>query len=236
MPRFESTKLCRVLLVVGLSFPGILFGCGHDDTSSSTKKRAVKPLAEDVPNEPPPQAEPDIEESEAPQTDSATSESEPPAEGNSPLELSVSNVVLSVPNAWRKVKPDNNIVEAEFALPHAAGDEFDGRLTLMAANGNIEAIIGRRTSEFISEQGVEPVRKKLTVGDREATQIDVSGVWYGPDFKPIKPPRNNYRMLFVIVPFGSDSAFYAKLTGPAATIAQYEAAFDEFLKSAKFAH
>ena len=58
-----------------------------------------------------------------------------PAESAESSLLELEGIRFVVPGAWNKVKPQNNIVEAEFELPHLPGDEFDGRLTLMSSGG-----------------------------------------------------------------------------------------------------
>ncbi|HEY2252721.1 MAG TPA: hypothetical protein VGH74_16720, partial [Planctomycetaceae bacterium] len=78
-----------------------------------------------------------------------------------------------------------------------------------------------------------PSEEKLEISGIEATLLDLQGEWKGPTFRPIEP-RADYRMLLVIVPFSERSAFYAKLTGPRATVAAHEDEFREILKSAKF--
>src|SRR5262249_27013431 len=45
------------------------------------------------------------------------------------IELPESRIRFEVPADWKKVQPQNNIIEAEFELPRLEGDEYDGRLT-----------------------------------------------------------------------------------------------------------
>jgi hypothetical protein len=185
------------------------------------KATAGKPAADDAPDEPPPQTEPPLE-----------AESEMPGEtGSHELNLEESGMTFVVPGQWKQVKPETRIIEAEFELPRAEGDEYDGRLTLMSSLGDREEMIGRRTSEFKSEE--PPARESLMIGGIEATIVDLRGEWRGPEFKDTKLSREGYRMLYVIIPFSQNSSFFAKLTGPRATIAAHETAFREFLKSAK---
>lgn len=205
---------------------------GAVEKAATTQK---KNASEDI-GDPPPQEEPPLEESptEEKGTETPTAGREPATKVAEPqeLELKDSRITFQVPGEWKRVKPDTNIIEAEFELASAEGDEHPGRLTLMSSGGSSEETLARRTAEFKFEPGEGPSKEVLEVGGIESTLVDFRGEWKGPSFRPIEP-REGYRMLLVIVPFTERSAFYAKLTGPRATIAAHEADFREFLKSAK---
>jgi hypothetical protein len=147
-------------------------------------------------------------------------------------ELELEGIRFVVPGGWKRVKPQTNIVEAEYELSHAPEDEHDGRLTLMSSGGDPQDVIANRTTEFIREPGSGPRIEPLPIGRIEATWVDLQGEWKGPTFRPIDP-RPDYRMLLVIIPFTERSAFYAKLTGPRATVEMHEAAFRAFVQSAQ---
>lgn len=204
---------------------------GAVEKAASQKKVAVEDIGE-----PPPQDEPPLDESPAEEKTAVMPDdnTEPVAKAAEPqeLELKDSGITFQIPGQWKRVKPDTNIIEAEFELASAEGDEFPGRLTLMSSGGSTEETLARRTSEFKFEPGEGPSKETVQVGGIESTLVDFRGEWKGPSFRPIEP-RAGYRMLLVIVPFTERSAFYAKLTGPRATIAAHEADFREFLKSAK---
>jgi hypothetical protein len=196
-------------------------GCGGEPPQPP-KAKVGKPAVDDAPDEPPPQTEPSLDD-----------ESKIPVEtGTHELKLEESGITFVVPGQWKQVKPETRIIEAEFELPRAEGDEYDGRLTLMSSLGDRDEMIGKRTSEFKSESGEPPARETMMIGGIEATIVDLRGEWRGPEFKDTKLSREGYRMLYVVVPVSPNSSFYAKLTGPRATIAAHEAAFREFLKSA----
>ncbi|MFN0056450.1 MAG: hypothetical protein ACKV0T_30250 [Planctomycetales bacterium] len=149
-----------------------------------------------------------------------------------PVEIKLDGIVVVVPGTWKRVKPQTNIIDAEFELPRAEGDEFDGRLTLMAAGGDPQEVIGNRTAEFRLEEGQPPKIETLIVGEVTVQWVDLRGEWRGPTFRPVEP-RPDYRMLLAIIPFTPRSAFYAKLTGPSATVAAHEADFRRFVESTK---
>jgi len=149
------------------------------------------------------------------------------------LVLPESRVRFEAPSDWKKVQPSNNIVEAEFELPRADGDEFDGRLTLMSSGGLVSETIATRTSEFKFDEGAGPVEENMEISGIASKLVDLQGEWKGPAFRRIEP-RADYRMLLAIVPLSERTAFYAKFTGPRATVAAHEDEFRDFLKSAKF--
>ena len=134
------------------------------------------------------------------------------------------------PESWKRVRPRVRIIEAEFELPRAEGDEYDARLTLMASGGDPQETISNRASEFRQDAGA-PFISKMRVADVEATWVDIRGEWKGPPFERIDP-RPEYRMLLVIIPHTSAASYYLKLTGPAATVAEHEAIFRAFVESA----
>jgi hypothetical protein len=152
--------------------------------------------------------------------------------GDTPFDLRLEGIQFRVPGHWRQVKPQTNIVEAEFELPHAEGDEHDGRLTLMFSGGNPDEVISNRTAEFVHDPDHSPRIESVMIGDTEARWVDLQGEWKGPSFRPIEP-RPEYRMLLVIIPFTAHSSFYVKLTGPQNTIAAHEESFREFVESAR---
>ena len=220
-------------------FSGVaLAACSHapGPVEQIAKSRSAESAA---PESAPPQSEPPMDnnsevsvarESE-PASDAPTSENADDA-GTRELVLDQSGITFLVPASWDRVKPQTNIIEAEFELPRVEGDEYDGRLTLMSSGGDPQEVIATRTAEFRQQSGEPPSTEKLSVGNIEASLVDLRGEWKGTSFRPV-PPRADYRMLLVIVPFGERSAFYAKLTGPRSTVAAHEAEFREFLRSAK---
>lgn len=216
MSKFKSLFACLLC--------AWMLGC--EDKPGSVQQAALNNPKEADPSnaeDPPPQSEPPIEEMVL-QEETASVAQE--------LTLEQSGLTLVIPAGWKKVKPENNIVEAEFELPRADGDEYDGRLTLMSSGGLVAETIAIRTSEFKFNEGGGPAEEKLEISGIESTLLDLQGEWKGPSFRPIEP-RADYRMLLLIVPFSERAAFYAKLTGPRATVAAHEDEFREFLKTAK---
>lgn len=226
-------KIAFVSLICAL-----LVGCGGP---GPIEKVASGPGRSGVEEQVPPQHEPPLEDSQ-PEPESKPELRERPAEEpvqaeNEPaaaqtLELPESRVRFDVPPDWKRVPPQNNIVEAEFELPRVDGDEYDGRLTLMASGGDPQETIANRRGEFNLEPGESPQQDELEVAGVKATLVDLRGEWKGMSFRPI-PPRAGYRMLLVIVPLPKQAPLYIKLTAPRSTLAAREAEFLAFLRSAR---
>jgi hypothetical protein len=219
------------LLALGL-LCGWILGCSNSagPVEQAANATGARPVEE--PGMAPQQEEPALDDEPEGAAHEGSSAGEnagvvPPSE-----ELQLDGIAFVVPGNWNRVKPQTNIIEAEFELPRAAGDEYDGRLTLMSSGGDPQEVIATRTAEFKMEPGEAVATESLRVGDVEASLVDLRGEWKGTSFRPM-PPRPDYRMLLFVLPFSERSAFYAKLTGPRTTIASHEEAFRAFLRSAK---
>jgi hypothetical protein len=222
----------------------MLFACGPgcSQEPGPIEKAANAPIASsptDAPADPPPQTEPELDDQPegaagavAGSGSDLAPDSEEPA-GPQEVELKDSGINFIAPGTWKRIQPPNNIIEAEFVLPRADVDEFDGRLTLMSSGGSPQETIATRTAEFTMQPGEAAAVEKLPVGGFEAQLVDLRGEWKGPVFQPITPPRDDYRMLLFVIPWSERSGFYAKLTGPRTTIAAHEDEFRKFLHSVK---
>lgn len=231
-PLTRNRLVSRLNVVLVILLCAWLSGCDSNDGSVKTAATGTDAPAAESPL--PPQQEPPLEGAEDMVADDATSTEKDAGsrEGEGPQELKLDGITFAVPGNWKRVKPETNIVEAEFELARAEGDEYDGRLTLMSSGGLPEDTISMRSGEFKFDPGEPAARDKIKLGAIEATVVDLRGEWKGSSFRPI-PPRSDYRMLLVIIPFTERSAFYAKLTGPRATIAAHEDEFRDFLRTAQ---
>jgi len=153
--------------------------------------------------------------------------------------LGEGNLSLSAPAGWTKKEPASRIVEAEFAIPPAKGDETPGRLTAMGAGGSVEQNVDRWIDQFVGPGGsaVKPRRDKTTVSGAEVHVVDLSGTYKdtpGGPFAGGKPiMRDNYRMLGAIIQTKDKGNYFLKLYGPKATIDENEKGFQEMVKSLK---
>lgn len=130
---------------------------------------------------------------------------------------------------------------AEFVVPRVQGDSEDGELIVYffgGSGGSVDANIERWIGQFQPAAGkapAKPARVVTSVGPLKVTSVDVSGT-YIAEMRPGAPERfnkPNFRMRAAVVetPKGP---YFVKFTGPARTVAQASAAFDQFIKSLRF--
>src|SRR5262245_1595304 len=151
------------------------------------------------------------------------------------------NLSLTAPAGWKKTEPPSSrIVEAEFAVPAAKGDETPGRLTAMGAGGSVESNVERWVGQFVGPGGASPKPRgdKTTVSGAEIEFVDLAGnykdsVGGGPFAGGKTVMRDNYRMLGAIIQTKDKGNYFLKLYGPKATIDENEKGFQEMVKSLK---
>ena len=152
---------------------------------------------------------------------------------------------MTAPEGWQRKQPKTNIVEHEFEVPAADGDDRPGRLTVMGAGGSIEDNIERWYGQFRQPDGGDTAdqakMEQKTVAGQEVTRVDVSGTYLdkpgGPFAGGKTIERENYRMLAAIVETTQKGKktgnYFIKLVGPRKTIEENEEAFDAMIDSLK---
>jgi hypothetical protein len=141
---------------------------------------------------------------------------------------------LRVPDAWQKRKPQNNIIEYEFAAPKVDDDEADGRITLMGAGGSIEANLDRWTGQFELPDGgaAKPKITQKKLAGCDVHLLDIAGTFKDkPPFSGTEVKRPGYRMMAAIVASKDQGNYFIKLYGPQRTIAENEKAFNTMIES-----
>lgn len=130
---------------------------------------------------------------------------------------------------WLSVRPRSVVIEAEFALAKAEGDERDGRLTVVKAGGTIAANIERWRYQF--EQLKEKPVEEIDVSGTKVTLVDLSGTYkeYGGIGKSVIK-RTGYRMLGAIIS-KPDGLWFVKGYGPEKTMPRHVDAFRAWVKS-----
>lgn len=148
-------------------------------------------------------------------------------------------LTLSVPGDWPRKEPKSKIVEHEFAIPAAEGDDIDGRMIMMGAGGTVEANLDRWVGQFVQADGSDTkqqakIRQKEVAGQKIHT-IDVAGIYKDRPRGPLGPSvdKPNYRMLGAIIVTQDSGSYFVKLYGPAATVAANETAFHVMLDGLK---
>ncbi len=156
-----------------------------------------------------------------------------------PFTIGEGRLELTAPATWAKKDPASRIVEVEFAVPPAQGDETAGRLTAMGAGGTVESNIDRWVGQFAGEGGAaaKAKRDKATVSGAEIEIVDLSGTYKdspaGPFAGGKTVMRENYRMLGAIIQTKDRGNYFLKLYGPKATIDANATGFQDMVKSLK---
>lgn len=202
---------------VGMLLSALVCGCGETYRPEPQSESGANDSAQ-------------VENDAAPSEADADEKPSPAAETPSAREVTVGDIQLTAPEGWRREQPRSDFVAAEFSLPKAEGDERDGRLTISMAGGSIEANIDRWRGQFGGQPEIDSQRE-LDVGGTTVTVVDLGGT-YRDQAGPFAPAveRPNHRMLAAIIP-GDDVMYFIKAYGPQPTMAQYEASFEQFVKT-----
>ena len=150
---------------------------------------------------------------------------------------------FKAPDAWTTEKPTSNMRVAQYKLPKADGDREDASLVLYyfgASQGggtqaNIDRWIGQMEQPDGSASKDKAKTDNLTVNGLKVSTVDVTGT-YTAEMSPGSGDRHNnanYRLRAAVIetPKGN---YFAKLVGPANTIAQWDQAYNDYLKSFEF--
>ena len=155
------------------------------------------------------------------------------------VSLAEGKLRLTAPETWQRKKPQNNVIQYEFAVAPVGDDENAGRVTISGAGGTIDANIDRWIGQFIQPDGsntkkVAKVDRKRIAG-QEVHFIDISGTFKdqpgGPFSGGAVVERKGYRMLAAIVVTKDLGNYFIKFYGPERTVADNKAAFDKMIDS-----
>jgi len=148
------------------------------------------------------------------------------------------------PADWVEEKPSSNLRKYQFKIPRAKDDKTDAELMIFffgaGQGGSAAENVKRWKGFFIPPQGknIDDVAKvtQMKVGGAAVTYLDVQGTYKFKE-RPFDPSskeelRPDSRMLGVV--FESQGGpYFIRLVGPAKTVAQHKAAFDDWLKAFK---
>ena len=146
------------------------------------------------------------------------------------------------PAGWVSKPPASSMRIAEFTLPKTGADAEDAALTVYFFGGqggtiqaNLDRWIGQMTqTDGRASKDVAKTTTLKTTSGLAVTLLDVSGT-YVAEVQPGSTERFNkpgFRLRAAVIetPGGP---YFVKLTGPAGTVAKWDAAFMAFLKSAR---
>ena len=137
------------------------------------------------------------------------------------------------PKGWVAQQPSSSMRVAQYGLPGPAGEATLGIFFFgPGQGGSVEANIERWDGQFSEKDGQPAQGRRWTrqVGDIEITGLDISGTFSGGMGMGSAESQGDYRMLGAIAVHRSGTVFF-KMTGPAQTVEQWAASFDEFLDS-----
>lgn len=150
---------------------------------------------------------------------------------------------FKAPDGWVTEKASSSMRVAQYKLPKSEGDKDDGSLVLYyfgsaqggSAQANIDRWIGQMQQPDGSSSKDKAKTEKLTINGLKVTAVDVTGT-YTAEMAPGSGTfhnDDNYRLRAAVVetPKGN---YFVKLAGPAKTIAKWEQAFNDYLKSFEF--
>ena len=135
------------------------------------------------------------------------------------------------PKGWVAQQPSSSMRVAQYGLPGPAGEATLGIFFFgPGQGGSVEANIERWHGQFTEGDGQPAQGRRWTrqVGDIEITGLDISGTFSAGMGMGDSEPQADSRMLGAIAVHRSGTVFF-KMTGPAQTIEQWVASFDEFL-------
>jgi hypothetical protein len=147
-------------------------------------------------------------------------------------EVAVGTYCLTAPDPWVRKQLNSPFLLAEFALPKAAGDADDGRLTVSTAGGTVENNLARWKGQFGGTPESES-QETIEVGGVKITWVDYTGTFADQrGMAAAAEPKPGYRMLGAIIPL-DDRLYFVKGYGPQQTVAAHADQIRSFVQSLK---
>lgn len=135
---------------------------------------------------------------------------------------------------WVEQPPSTGMRKVQYVLPGAAGEAGLIVYYFGPSAGSLEANLERWAGQFEQPDGAPSAERmrlsERAVGDLALTVVDLAGT-YVAETSPGSGEfldHPGWRMLVAVIE-APEGPYYAKLTGPAATLAAWEATFDDFL-------
>jgi hypothetical protein len=150
---------------------------------------------------------------------------------------------FKAPDAWTTEKTTSTMRVAQYKLPKADGDPEDASLVLYyfgaGQGGNVQANIDRWINQMQQADGSASKDKAktedLTINGLKVSTVDVTGTYTAEMAPGSGDHRNdtNYRLRAAVIetPKGN---YFAKLVGPSNTVAKWDQAYNDYLKSFEF--
>lgn len=181
---------------------------------------------------------------EAPETSAAPAPSTAPAAPAAPTTPAAPAVPTAVEERegltfsaqaeWIVEAPANEMRKAQYRLPHEAGEATLVVFHFGAQGGTLEANLARWAGQFEQPDGGDSM-ERMTRSERaldglEVLVVDLSGTYVAETFPGSgeRVRQEGWRMLAAVIET-PQGPYYAKLVGPADTVAAHAERFDAFL-------
>ena len=166
-----------------------------------------------------------------------------PATPSRPVQSAAGEVRYKVPEGWKEETPTSDMRAAQYKLPKAEGDSEDALLILyyfgQGQGGSAQANIDRWIGQITQPDG-QPSKERAKIGTEivnglSVDTVDLTGNYSG-GMSPDSVPTNKqaiFRLRGAVIdtPKGS---YFVKLTGPEKTVAFWDRAYNEYLRSFGF--
>lgn len=149
--------------------------------------------------------------------------------------VKLGKIQMAAPEGWKKVQPRVRIIAYEFSAPAAKEDKQNGRCTIMAAGGTVDANLKRWYGQFTQPDGGNTQdRAKLEkekIAGRTVHLVSIAGT-FKDQRGPFAPAvmRDDYRMLGAIIE-APDANYFVKFYGPKRTVDAHEKSFRAMVES-----
>lgn len=157
--------------------------------------------------------------------------------------VSQGDLRLKPPEAWVSERPSSSMRVSQYLLPAADGDAEAASLVVYyfgpGQGGSVDANLDRWIGQMQSPDGrpskANAKTETTSVNGMKVTLLDVAGAYAGGDMGGggAGQSKPNFRMRAGVIetPKG---AYFIKLVGPEKTVARWDQAFQEFVRSAEF--
>jgi len=155
------------------------------------------------------------------------------------LQAPAPNLKYDMPEGWTSKAPSSRMRLAEFVLPKVEGDAEDASLVITyfgGQGGTVQANLDRWLTQMAQPDGraSKDVAKTSTLKthDLTLTIIDLPGTFVA-EVAPGSAERHNkpgFHLRAAVIE-GKGGPFFARLVGPAKTVAKWDASVQAFFKS-----
>jgi len=150
-------------------------------------------------------------------------------------EVVVGPLSLTAPEGWIRQGVTSQFLNAQFQLPRAEGDPEDGRFTVSAAGGSVDANITRWQAQFKENPPVQS--QPADIAGLKVTEARIAGTFAGgggPVTGGGSGEKPGWKLWGAVIQVpGSEQLVFLKATGPAKTLDRWDGSFGEFLKTLK---